>query len=445
MTALPYSRNKRYLTGIDWIINVLNYMTLKETGAGFMSQVVFELNGEADSLQTESSLSAFMKKHPLLNGRASRDFNLAPYWKIPAEGTGKISFETIHLSDSLDKDTSFDDVLTGLEKGINRPFKNRNEHVAFHLITKKGKSYLAMTFDHLVFDARNAEAFLNMFQKDWESGEYPCDLTITEPAHLSMWMDKFKAGQRVNRAFLQIADRVPPRVLPLPLPQAGKGFKFKILSFKRKEAEAITENAFNQAGYLMLMPYALSASVSALHEIFAGRGFVSGNYVIPVSIDNRKKEEVMRQVFFSNVSFFIFKVEAELAVSFPELLKSVKEQMYNQVKTDLPGDICKASLLMRIAPLPLLGSLMKIYLKGQIASFSFSYVGESAYESSCFMNNKIINMFHMPRVPVPPGIGIFFQKSKENLNVILSYMDGMLSGEESGKIFDLLKFRLGVE
>jgi len=299
-----------------------------------------------------------------------------------------------------------------------------------------------MTFDHLVFDARNAEAFLNIFQKDWEGGKDSGKLPITEPAHLSMWMDKFKAGQRVNRAFLQIADRIPPRVLPLP--PGKKDFKFKILSFSRKEAEAITENAFNQAGYLMLMPYALSASVSALHEIFAGRG-VSGNYVIPVSIDARKKEEVMRQVFFSNVSFFIFKVGADLAVRFPELLKSVKEQMYNQVKAGLPGDICKASLLMRIAPLPLLGSLLKIYLKGQIASFSFSYVGETAYESSCFMDNKIINMFHMPRVPVPPGIGIFFQKSKENLNVILSYMNGMLTGDEPGKIFDLLKSRLGVE
>lgn len=440
--SLPYSKNKRYLTGIDWIIHVLNYMTLKETGAGFMSQVVFELNGNVNALQIESFISAFMKKFPVLNGHTSRDFNLAPYWKIPTEGRSNISFETIHLEDSDKKNACPDDVLTGLEQRINRPFKNKKEHVAFRLITKREKSYVAMTFDHLVFDARNAEAFLNMFQKEFSGKEYYGSMNLKEPAHLSMWMDKFKAGQRVNRAFLNIADIVPPSVLSIP--SGKKAFKFKILTFNKKEAEAITENAFSQAGYLMLMPYALSASISALHEIFAGRG-ASGNYVIPVSIDTRKKEEVMRQFFFSNVSFFLFKVETELAVRFPELLKSVKEQMYNQVKADLPGDIRKASLLMRIAPPSLLGSLLKIYLKGQIASFSFSYVGETAYDSSYFMDNKIINMFHMPRVPVPPGIGIFFQKSKENLNVILSYIDGMLTSEETGKIFDLLKFRLGVE
>lgn len=67
-----------------------------------------------------------------------------------------------------------------------------------------------MTFDHLLFDARNAEAFLSMFQKEWESGEVSGSMTITEPAHLSMWMDKFKAGQRVNRAFIKIAGRRLP-------------------------------------------------------------------------------------------------------------------------------------------------------------------------------------------------------------------------------------------
>jgi hypothetical protein len=138
-------------------------------------------------------------------------------------------------------------------------------------------------------------------------------------------------------------------------------------------------------------------------------------------------------------------VDAGLAVRFPELLKSVKEQMYSQIKDDFPGNLRKASLLMRIAPLSLLGRLIKIYLKGQIASFSFSYLGETAYESSFFMNNKITNIFHMPRVPVPPGIGIFFQQSKEKLNVILSHVDGILTDEESAKILGMLKSRLGVE
>lgn len=51
----------------------------------------------------------------------------------------------------------------------------------------------------------------------------------------------------------------------------------------------------------------------------------------------------------------------------------------------------------------------------------------------------------MPRIPVPPGIGIFFQQSNEKLNVILSYLDGMLSKDEEEIILTSLKSRLGVE
>lgn len=439
MTALPYSGNKRYLTGIDWIIHVLNYMTRKETGAGFMSQVVIEVSGNVNALEIENSLNSFIKKHAVVNGYFTRDINLAPYWKIPPVKKHRISLDTVTVKEG----ESFDVILKSLEKGINTLFKNKREHIAFHVLTGGGRSYIAMTFDHLLFDARNAEAFLNMFQKDWEGGEDSGNMTITEPAHLSMWMDKFKAGQRVNRAFIKIAGKAPLRVFPLP---SGKnGFKFKIFSFDTKETEAIAENAFNEAGYLMLMPYALAASVCALHGIFTGRGISSGDYVIPVSIDTRKREEVNKDLFFNHVSFFIFKAEASDASNFPALLESIKEQMYSQVRSDLPGDICKASLLMRIAPASLLGRLLKIYFKGEIASFCFSYVGRTAYTSPYFMGNKITNIFHMPRTPVPPGIGIFFQQSNEKLNVILSYLDGMLSADEEEVVLTSLKSRLGVE
>jgi len=439
MIALPYSRNKRYLTGIDWLVHVLNYMTMKETGVGFMSQVVIEVAGDVNTFEIGNALNTFIKKHSIVNGYFSRDINLAPYWKIPPTEKPEISIDTI----TVKGDEPFDVIIKCLEKGINTLLKNKREHIAFLLLTGGGRSYIAMIFDHLLFDARNAEAFLNMFQKNWAGGEDSGNMKITEPAHLSMWMDKFKAGQRVNRAFIKIAGKAPPRVFPLP--SGKKGFKFRVLSFGRKEAEAITENAFNEAGYLMLMPYALAASVCALHGIFKGRGISSGDYVIPVSIDTRKQEEITKQMFFNHVSFFIFKALASDAGNFQALLESIKEQMYSQVRSDLPGDICKATLLMRIAPASLLGRLLKLYFKGEIASFCFSYVGKTAYTSPYFMENKITNIFHMPRIPVPPGIGIFFQQSNEKLNVILSYLDGMLSKDEEEIILTSLKSRLGVE
>ncbi|MBU3950174.1 MAG: hypothetical protein KJ826_18400 [Proteobacteria bacterium] len=438
MLSLPFSKTKRYLTGIDWIIHVLNYMTKKETGADFMSQIVIEVSGAVNVGELFNRLNAFIKNYPVLCGYASRDINLAPYWKIPPAN----KIDVLLDSSNVENDTSFETIIKHLEKKINTAFKNKRYHLAFHLINAGDKSFIAMRFDHLIFDAANAEAFLDLFQKQWKE-ETPFDYKFApEPAHLSLWMEKFMAGQRVNRAFLKIADNVAPRVLPLPA--VKNGFRFKILSFDKKDADTIFENAFNEAGYLMLMPYALAASVYCLHKMFTDRLISSGDYVIPVSI-NMKKQEKENKQFFNNVSFFIFKIEADIAGNFSAIINSIKKQMYDQVKADFPGDLCKASMLMRIAPLSVLGRLMKIYLKGQVASFSFSYLGEAVYTSYDFMGNNILNLFHMPRVPVPPGIGIFFQRSNERMNVILSYLDGMLKNEEAEEILSLLKFRLGVK
>ncbi|MDP2863295.1 MAG: hypothetical protein Q8N95_10940, partial [Desulfobacterales bacterium] len=150
MIALPYSRNKRYLTGIDWLVHVLNYMTMKETGVGFMSQVVIEVAGDINAFEIGNALKIFIKKHPIVNGYFSRDINLAPYWKIPPVEKSEISLDAM----TLKGDESFDVIIKYLEKGINTLFKNKREHIAFHLLTGGGRSYIAMIFDHLLFDAR---------------------------------------------------------------------------------------------------------------------------------------------------------------------------------------------------------------------------------------------------------------------------------------------------
>jgi hypothetical protein len=42
-----------------------------------------------------------------------------------------------------------------------------------------------------------------------------------------------------------------------------------------------------------------------------------------------------------------------------------------------------------------------------MATFAFSHLGRSSYQSNEFMGSSIENIHHMPRVPVPPGLGGF--------------------------------------
>ena len=432
---------KRYLTGIDWIIHTINHINKKKTGIGNMFQVVLQLEGTLDETTLQEYLNKFIKKFPVVNGRPMRDYNLAPYWKVYSKKEMLFpNIRTYRLGDNA----TFSKVLSTLEHGINTPFNSIREHIAFHLIYTGKTSFLAVVFDHCLFDVRGAEAFLNMFQQEQKSkSDYSQRISLAEPAHLCKWQEKFEAGKRVNRKLVQLSEN-KSRFLPLPSVVNNQGFKFKIISLDKRQTSAIIETAYNKAGYLMLMPYALAISMDALHSIFLKRGIRTGDYIIPVSIDTRQVEKVAKEVFFNHMSFFLLRVKANEADSFSVLLQSIKQQIYDQIKADLPRDIEKASLLMRIAPLPVLGYLMRLPLKGQIASFCFSYIGEAAYASPVFMGKKIHNIFHMPRVPIPPGLGIFFNQFQGKLNVVISYLDGMLEKDEIDSIVHALQSRLGV-
>ena len=78
--SLPFSRKKRYLTGSDWIITALDYMSKKATGIGNASQIVLELQDVFPIDRFREAFTSFARLFPILRGYSSRDMTLAPYW-----------------------------------------------------------------------------------------------------------------------------------------------------------------------------------------------------------------------------------------------------------------------------------------------------------------------------------------------------------------------------
>jgi hypothetical protein len=424
--SLPSSNDKRYLTGADWIINMIDHTNKRATGSGNQSQVVIELASDPSPDKLSERFNSFLEKYPIVNGKIHRDYvNLAPYWKFDKESTYSPKLE-VHYFDSGD---AYQKMMKVLEETVNRPFEDDTQHLKFTLVSAKSKYYFVMTFDHRLLDARGAEAFLNMFQLEQEEpGEHCNKVSVTEPAHLDEWKKQFEAGRDTSRALRAIAENRNPI---LPLSKGGnKRFKFEILSFDKEETSRIVKKAYSQAGYLLIMPYILAVAVQAIHKAFRRKDIQAGDYIIPVSTDMREKDQLPEKTFFNYVSFFIFRLSQEKADDFAGILDEIKMQMYDQVKSGSLKNFNNASHLLRIVPLSILGPLMRVLKQWPSGSFCSSYVGENTYKCSKFMNEDVVNIYHMPRPPVPPGIGIYFNQYRGKLNATLSYMDGMLDEKE---------------
>lgn len=420
------SKQKRYLSGSDWVINTLDHMMKATTSAGNMSQVVLALDAPLDAFEVRSRLNAFVKQFPVLQGRVSRDIKLAPYWKIPAKYAGEITLTAVHADDLASGGTW----LTHFQKSANTPFHNNSEHVAFHLLNGRGRSLFAMAFDHRIFDARGAELFLSLFQQSMKDGSSKVsgDIAFASTSALTHWTRKFLAGRNVNRRIIGLSKSSPKA---LPVSRESRGFHcYHLLSFTEQETAAIYDRAYAEAGYLMESAYLLSGIVQSMHGLFMSRRTPGSSYLVPVTMDLRPGLDPLQEIFFNYVSYLFYQIPVHEAEERTGLIALLKQQMYDQVKSGFPRDLAEASLLTRIAPLPVLGKLLHLPMKGKMATFAFSHLGKSSYQHSLFMDAKVENIYHMPRVPVPPGLGFFSNYCNNKLTVVISYLDGVLTHDD---------------
>lgn len=435
--SLYYSKKKRYLTGADWIVGSLNYATRRSTGIGNQSQIVLQLAGRLSVDNLRQRIQEFLAKFPAVHGRPARDcLNLAPYWRM--KPTGKVGVKPILNIVHNENGGQVQDVLADLERGVNSPLPNERQYLAFHLVTTpENLSYLGMTFDHRLFDAHGAEMFLSLFQRHYENPDEEPNrhhVAPTEQAHLSDWKRKFDSGRETNRT-VRAMSRLDLAALPVPRRLRGLPFRFKVLSFDEEQSKRIVETAYSQAGYLLVMPHLLAASIRALHPLFRRKCVSGKDYVVVVSLDTREPASREDKLFFNHVSFLFFRIEAKDAGDHKALVESIKAQMYSQVKSMQPGHFNEANMLMRILPLRVLGFFMRLPFRGMMGSFGFSHVGEADYKSKEFMGLEVLNLFHMPRVTVPPGIGVFFNQFGSRINMVLSYIEGLFEEADADGVF----------
>ena len=425
---------RRYLSGLDWLIAALDAGMKRRGAAGNSSQVVLSLDGVPDEKALREGLRDFLGGLPVLGGRPARSWlNLAPYWTIPRNAPPPV----------LNVGEAGDDPAAALARCANGTFPAEDVHVAFHLLRAAGnRSWLAMTFDHRLLDARGAELLLEGLRLHLEGagGGFRSGARATEaPAGLTDWAAKFRSGRMVNRRLLALY-RTSPRRVSAAAASAGTGFRR--LSFDQAKAPEVLGRAERDAGPLMEVAGLLASAVAAVHALFEARGVPGDSYVVPVTVDVRPPDDSEEAVFFNYSSFFFFELRAARAADRAGVVAEVKRQMYVQVQERFPHRLAEGMYPARIFPLGLLGRAFDRYLGAGPSSFSFAYLGKPAVGEGTFLGAPIRDVFHLPLVPAPPGLGIFLNRWGGRLSAAVSFDRGAFSEEEADGLEERLKGEL---
>ena len=416
---------------MDWLLYSLDYQSKKALGIGTAIQIALELDSVLDAADLEGALKRVARMFPVLFGTVKRDLNAAPYWDIPKQGEWAIAMDVSRVD-------SRDDAMALLYEDAHIPWKHAREHVKFHLIHTGETSTVGAVFDHCLFDDSGAGLFLDVVHRCLSGQAIPYSSSFAAPPQLSEWGDKFKAGQKINRFFRQLKEGDPVLSFDSEVQTKGSRNIFHLHTFSTQETRAIQQDAELAAGYLMMNPYLLAHTARVVNTFYGTERKRSGDMVVPVSIDLRKDGE--KEIFFNHLSFMFYRLKATDAADLKNMISDMKLQMYNQVKQGTLMALVKASLLMRIAPVWLSNAVMQLPFAQTPSSFSFAALLKSSYSASEFGSYHVANIHHLPRIPLKPGLGIFFTQYKEKLTLVVSALEGVISGEEMMNISsDLVK------
>ena len=423
MPALPYSKKRYYLSGIDWIISAINSYMRSVSPAGNHSSLVIELDAPPEAEKLTQCLDSIFSALPPLSGRTARDkLNLCPYFRVKPGAGGNYQFAEHEVKD----DGSFNLLLDTI---LNTPFPDEKTHLMFSLIkfgaeTCELRSFLVMTFDHRILDARGAELFLNLLA---EMGNDKLTarlkrIKITDAPELRDWNKQFDAGRKVQRKIISLtqdgcfcpSEFTMNNIMPRKTPNLTHYFR----TFSEQETEVLLENAEKKAGYMMETPYLLAAAALTVHKIFAGGK--TENYFVPVPIDVRAKGDESRLLLFNHLSFLFFYFKISHATTEDELICELRRQLFIQIGEDFPDLMIKAANPGRIFPFFFLKKVMRYPMQGKMSSFVFANVGESSCTGGDIASCGIRNIMHMPRIPTPPGLGLFFSRFNGKMNMTVT-------------------------
>jgi hypothetical protein len=435
--SIPYSRKRRYLTGIDWVLGAMNHIARKSTGIGAISQAVLDVDGRIDEKALRAALHTLTNRFPLIHGKISRDFvNLAPYWRIPRSAkTREIPLRVVDLPEGAGAQAE-----RVLNDHANSPFDSESQHLRFLLVRIGGRSRLGMVFDHRLFDAFGAESFLQLIDLTSQGRleEFAGRVRQTEPAHLDHWVRRFKSGRKLIEHLFPVVER-DVCALARPAKRASRRVCFVQDSLTNEETARFDQRASEESGLPMVLPSAAARAVMAFRNVYPTAPLDGEQYLIFTSANTRSAGQEWESLFFNQFSFLFFSAQKEAATSAAQLAVVLRDQLFEMMKQNIAFAMQDAAALWRIFPHRLVSAIMHTLGKGRMCSLYFACVRESGFPGHTFMGLPATNLTHAPLAFSPPGFNICMTQFAGRFNLVLSYVQGALNEASARRIMQEFK------
>jgi hypothetical protein len=418
---------------MDWILGTLDYAARKQIGFGGCSQVIFDLEGHLDAGKLSAALHQVSQRFPVIHGKPARDWlNLAPYWKVPqARPLPEIPLKVAEVgeNDLAASERLFDD-------HINEPFARDTEHLRLLLVSLGARrSRLGMIFDHRLLDAFGAETLCRLidFAAQDRLEEFASRVQQTEPAHLDHWQRRFKSGQTLNR-FLRALNERSIQAFSPPAGVQRHRLCFIHDSLTPEQTQAFNARSLEEISIPLALPSAAARALAAIQKAVPAPPLTGEQWLLFTSASGRLLGQEWEKLFFNQFSMMAFTSPAGSDAPPKEIALNLRDQVFNQMKLQIPFVIEDASALARICPHAITSQLMDLFCEGRFCSFYFACLRDAGYAADRFLDLPVTNIIHKPLVFAPPGVNLCMTTFGGRFNLVISYVKGAIADAEAATL-----------
>ena len=180
----------------------------------------------------------------------------------------------------------------------------------------------------------------------------------------------------------------------------------------------------------------------AMAELWRRRRLPDVPFLLPISVDLRPKGEP-GPTFGNLLAFHFVRFRPSETADVPALAKSLRRQMADAVRDGQIDANAVAMEFLKYRPLSTMLRALPWTSSGEIFSFNCADVADFPLGLARFLGRRVVNAYHVPCVLPRPGIGVFFNRHAARNNVVVAWVDGAVTDDETARIIDVVREGMG--
>lgn len=294
------------------------------------------------------------------------------------------------------------------------------------------RGFLVLTWFHPLMDPRGGQNLLaNLCHLDRGAGESPWNgapPAFVPPRARRPLRERARLG-RQSLAYIRTLAPVPP-VSPASARAVSGRAHFRRVTFVEGDRNG-------QRPASREISWRLAVVGRAMAGLWERRGLPDVPFLLPISVDLRPKGEA--GPIFGNVLAFHFARFRPSDTADPAgLARTLRGQMADAVRDGQIEANEVGMEFLKYRPLSRVLRSLPWTKGGEIFSFNCADVTEFPTSLDGCFGRRVLNAYHVPAVPPRPGIGVFFNRCAGQDNLVVSWIEGVVSEDEVTRIVEAI-------